>query len=71
MKWVYLTIAILLIIALIVVFFVSYYFNKKTPVPKECEDLLISKENCSSCKNFNCELRNNDSKDENHKKEEE
>ena len=71
MKWVYLTIAILLIIALIVVFFVSYYFNKKTPVPKECEDLLISKENCSSCINFNCELRNNDSKDENHKKEEE
>lgn len=71
MKWVYLIIAILSIIALIVVFFVSYYFNKKTPVPKECEDLLINKENCSSCKNYNCKLRQNNSKDEINIKEEE
>lgn len=71
MKWVYLIIAILSIIALIVVFFVSYYFNKKTPVPKGCEDLLINKENCSSCKNYNCELRQNNSKDEINIKEEE
>lgn len=57
MKWIYLTIAIVLIIVLVAIFFVSYYLNKKTPIPKGCEDLLINKENCSSCKNYECDLK--------------
>ena len=56
MKWVYLTIAIVLIIVLVAIFFITYYLNKKTPIPKGCEDILINKENCSSCKNYECDL---------------
>lgn len=67
MKWIYLTIAIVLIIVLVAIFFVSYYLNKKTPIPKGCEDLLINKENCSSCKNYECDL--NGIKDKNEKED--
>ena len=64
MKWVYLTIAIVLIIVLVAIFFVTYYLNKKTPIPKGCEDKLINKENCSSCKNYECDLNGIKNKEE-------
>lgn len=67
MKWVYLTIAIVLIIVLVAIFFITYYLNKKTPIPKGCEDILINKENCSSCKNYECDL--NGIKDKNEKED--
>lgn len=51
----YKIVAIAIIVLLVVIFFVSYVFNKKTPVPKECEDLLKqNNEHCSSCKNKSC-----------------
>ena len=56
-KRAYILIAIAIVVALLVIFFVSYYFNKKTPVPKGCENLLVSEENCSLCDNKNCSLR--------------
>ncbi|MBQ3253280.1 MAG: hypothetical protein IJA65_01885 [Acholeplasmatales bacterium] len=49
--------AILFIIALIAVFFITYVLNKKTPVPKGCEDILISDENCLSCGNTDCNVK--------------
>ncbi len=64
MKWVYLTIAIVLIIVLVAIFFITYYLNKKTPIPKGCEDILINKENCSSCKNYECDLNGIKNKEE-------
>ena len=67
MKWIYLTIAIVLIIVLVAIFFITYYLNKKTPIPKGCEDILINKENCSSCKNYECDL--NGIKDKNEKED--
>lgn len=67
MKWVYLTIAIVLIIVLVAIFFITYYLNKKTPIPKGYEDILINKENCSSCKNYECDL--NGIKDKNEKED--
>ena len=57
MTWVYLLIAILLIIALVAIFFISYHFNKKTPVPEGCESLEISDENCSHCGNLDCNIK--------------
>ena len=52
-----LIVAILVIIILIGLFFVSYILNKKTPVPKECEDLKIDAKKCASCPNELCALR--------------
>ncbi len=56
-SWTYLLIAVGIIVALILVFFISYYFNKKTPVPKGCENLVANEENCKACNNFECDLK--------------
>ena len=53
----YLIIAISVILALLIVFVVSFVLYKKTPVPKGCENLLINDENCSACQNKDCALR--------------
>ena len=49
--------AIIFIIALIAVFFITYVLNKKTPLPKGCEDLKISDENCLNCGNTDCNIK--------------
>ena len=49
--------AILFIIALIAVFFITYVLNKKTPVPKGCEDIKISDDNCLQCGNMDCHIK--------------
>lgn len=69
-SWGYLLIAIVIILVLIAVFFISYYLNKKTPVPKGCEHLLIGDENCLSCNNVDCEIRNKKIKEKDSQKEE-
>lgn len=50
----YLIIAIIVIVALLAVFVISFVVNKKTPVPKGCEDLKVSDEKCQSCSNTSC-----------------
>ncbi|MBQ6817743.1 MAG: hypothetical protein IJO27_04855 [Bacilli bacterium] len=49
----YLIIAIAVVIILVALFFISYIMNKKTPIPKECQDLEES-EACVGCKNITC-----------------
>ena len=53
----YLILAISIILALLIIFIVSFILYKKTPVPKGCENLLINEENCASCGNKECALR--------------
>ena len=53
----YLILAISIILALLIVFVVSFVLYKKTPVPKGCENLLINEENCAACENKTCALR--------------
>ena len=53
----YLILAISIILALLIVFVVSFILYKKTPVPKGCENILINEENCASCQNKECALR--------------
>ena len=48
--------AITIIILLVVLFIVSYVLNKKTPVPKGCEDMKISDEFCLECTNTECKI---------------
>ena len=53
----YLLIAIIVIIALIAIFVISFVLYKKTPVPKGCEDIKISNENCLGCNNNDCKIK--------------
>ena len=53
----YLLIGIIIIALLIAVFFISYVLNKKTPVPKGCENLLHDEEMCKNCSNTSCKIK--------------
>ncbi len=50
----YLILAISILVALTIIFFVSFILYRRTPVPKGCENIQINEENCSSCGNTNC-----------------
>ena len=50
----YLVLAISILVALLAIFIVSFIFYKRTPVPKGCENIKISEENCSSCGHTEC-----------------
>ena len=50
----YLIIAISILVVLLVIFIVSFILYKKTPVPKGCENIKISEENCSACNHKEC-----------------
>ena len=50
----YLVLAISILVALLAIFIVSFILYKKTPVPKGCENIKISEENCSSCGHTEC-----------------
>ena len=52
----YLALAIGILLALLVVFVVSFVLYKRTPVPKGCEDITINEEKCASCNNKNCSV---------------
>lgn len=56
-KEVALILSISILVALLIIFVVSFLLYKKTPVPKGCENLEINEENCASCKNETCSLR--------------
>lgn len=49
--------AIVIIILLVVIFVVSYVLNKRTPVPKGCEQINISEEFCLQCSNTDCSIK--------------
>lgn len=53
----YVFIAIGIIIVWIVIFFVTYVLNKKTPVPEGCEAMKITDENCMACGNTECRIK--------------
>ena len=58
----YLILAISILVALLVIFIVSFVVYMKTPAPKGCEDIKASEEHCSNCSNSSCQF---------HKKKEE
>lgn len=53
----YIFLAIGVVVLLVVIFFVTYILNKKTPKPEGCEDILISDENCGACNNTACSIK--------------
>jgi len=52
-----LALSIVIIVSLLIIFVVSFVLYKRTPVPKGCENLEISEENCAACNNKECSLR--------------
>ncbi len=50
----YLVLAISILVALVIVFVVSFVLYKRTPVPKGCENLKVNEENCSMCGHEEC-----------------
>ena len=50
----YLILAISILVALLVIFIVSFILYRRTPVPKGCENMMVSEETCSSCSNKSC-----------------
>ena len=50
----YLILAIAILVSLLTIFIVSFILYKRTPVPKGCENIKISEENCSSCGHTEC-----------------
>ena len=59
----YLVIAILILIALLTIFIVSFIMYTRTPAPKGCEHLKISEENCSSCSHAECSFYKGENKE--------
>ena len=53
----YLIISIGIIVFFVILFFVTFVINRRTPVPKGCEHLKISEENCGACTNTECSIR--------------
>ena len=53
---VYLAIAIVILVALLATFIVSFILYIKTPAPKGCENIKINEENCSSCNHKECKF---------------
>ena len=52
----YLILGISILVALLIVFVVSFILYVRTPVPAGCEDIKISEEKCASCSNSECHL---------------
>ena len=50
----YLILAVVILVSLLAIFVVSFVLYKRTPVPKGCEDIKISEENCLSCGHTEC-----------------
>ena len=53
-KEMYLLIAILILVALLIIFFVSFVLYRKTPLPKGCEHMKMSEDKCEACLNEGC-----------------
>lgn len=55
-KWGYLIIAICIILAIILIFFISFIHNRRTPVPEGCENIKIEEATCLACSNVECDI---------------
>ena len=53
----YLILAISILVALLILFIVSFILYRRTPAPKGCESIKISEENCAACNNKECQFK--------------
>lgn len=50
-------IGILIIVGMVLLYILLYYLNKKTPVPKGCEDVKDLESKCAACSNTACAFK--------------
>ena len=50
----YLIIAISILVALLITFFISFVAYRRTPLPKGCENMKMDEEKCGTCSNQEC-----------------
>ena len=60
----YLILAISILVALLVIFVVSFVLYRKTPVPKGCENLTASDAKCASCEHSECRFYQKDKEED-------
>ena len=53
----YLIIAIIIILALVAIFIITFVINRKTPVPEGCENIKITEEGCANCQVEECAVK--------------
>ena len=53
----YLIIAIIIILALVATFIITFVINRKTPVPEGCENIKITEEGCANCQVEECAVK--------------
>ena len=61
----YLILGISILVALLALFIVSFILYRRTPVPKGCEEMKISEENCAGCSHSECQFYKSIDKEEN------
>ena len=49
-----LILGISILVALLIIFIVSFILYTRTPAPKGCKNIKISEENCSGCSHSEC-----------------
>ncbi len=52
----YLIVAIALIALIAIIFIVSFIINRRTPLPKGCENIKIEESTCWACSNTDCKI---------------
>ena len=55
-QYVYLIIAIAIIASIILIFFITFIHNRRTPVPEGCENIKIEESTCLACSNIDCNI---------------
>ena len=56
MNW-YLVAAIAVIVFFVIIFFVSFVHNRRTPVPEGCEQIKIEETSCLACNVEGCSIK--------------
>ena len=58
-----LVIAIVILTALVAIFFISFIAYRKAPMPKGCENLKMDQEKCAACSNESCMFHKKESEE--------
>ena len=59
----YIILAVSIIVALLIIFIVSFVLYKRTPVPKGCEHIKMDEEKCASCGHNECHFYKGEDKE--------
>ena len=56
-QYAYIIISVAIIVFFVALFFITFVINRRTPVPKGCEHIKITEENCGACQVSDCSIK--------------